>query len=153
MKLVSKNILNLLEEYCGVYRNPLGVEFAILPDDSISFAAPWPGIEDNECYELGFTFETDKIDKLVTILQISTLQQLNSVAPSYLLTLYHQGKVVVNCIFEQKRVYYALDFFKIGTNAYAVGADGEGYLVSDPLETPEDFYRYLWKHGRMNRRL
>jgi hypothetical protein len=150
MKLVSKNILEFLDEHCGLYKNPHGVEFSLLSDNSICFAAAWPGTEGTECYDLGFTFETDKVDTLVSILQISTLQQLRSLTPSFLLTLYHQGKVVVNCIFEKEREYYTLDFFKIGRNAYAVGADGEGYFVSDPLEKPEDFYNYLRKHGRLN---
>jgi len=150
MKFVSKKILVFLDRHCGLYKNPHGVEFSCLPDNSIFFAAAWPGTEDDECYDLGFTFETDKVDTLVSILHISTLQQLKTVTPSFLLSLFHQGKVAVNCIFEKEQEYYKLDFFKIGRNVYAVSADGEGYLVSEPLEKPEDFYSYLTKHGRLN---
>lgn len=150
MKLLSKEILNFLDEHGGIYLNPKGVEFASFPDGSICFAATWPGSEGNKCYDLSLILETDTVDELVNILNLSTLQQLKSLSPIYLLNLYHQGKVAVNCTIEQEPVYYTLNFFMVETKVWAHDDYGDGYLVFDRLEKPADFYEYLRKHARLN---
>jgi len=150
MKPVSKEILGFLESRNDIYLNRESVEFVYFPDGSICFAASLPGTADNNSYDLDLTLETDTIDKLVDILQISTLQQCKTLTPTYLLNLYHQGKVLINCTIEREPIYYTLDFLKIGSKVWAVDKDGDGRLISNPLEKPEEFYEYLKKHARHN---
>lgn len=134
----------LQTDQSSTFVNAAGVQF-ISAEGSFFVCADYPGIAQpgHICIELYQQFET--VNKLIALLHIARIEQLEECTPEELLPLYKQEEMNIVCTLEGAMTR-ELSFRKYQGDIWARNTDEEIHQVKERLEKPEDFIAYTMQY-------
>lgn len=138
----GKRIYDFLDDHIGIYHNQQEIEFIVHIDNSVSvaYAIKDPPLSAN--INLGLCYDSNSFSNFMYDFQFTGTRALKALSPDRLWEMYYKGQAEIYCIFEMKKIYFAL-YFKLNGNTMVVHDDYDNeYELGEILQMPRQFAAY-----------
>lgn len=146
----KKILLDFLHNELPTYYNPMGVQLYLNTDSTVIICSNFPGIEMPYNITLELLEEVKSINKLLSLLEISTLDQLFELTPSHLLELFARGHMSVICMIEESEEQ-EISFRKRKDDIWARPGNKGAQKIEIQFDRAEDYIDYTLKYFNIAR--
>lgn len=144
--MVLKNtIIEFLEDELPSWSNTYGVQLYLNTDSSLLLFAGYPGVEQNTDTTLELMREFKSLDHFLSVMGLTSLEQLQQLNPENLLNWYGKGQLYMICSLEG-HTDRQLRFKKYPELVRVIDTRSQQHNVTLPLSKPQDFIDYTIKY-------
>ncbi len=136
-----QSLSGFLRNGISIYYNPTGVGFYRNEDCSLFVSCHYPGIEQKDKIFLELFQEVKNARALMTLLHLTTIEDLDAVTAQDLIGLYEQEKLHIVCTLDGY-LQYGISFKKYKNKLWARNTDEDIHEVKKQLQRPDDFISY-----------
>jgi hypothetical protein len=136
----NKTILEFLDSQLPAYINPMGVQFYLNANSTITICANYPGIKQLPKISLELMQEVPSLGKINNFLQFTRWEQILELNSRDLLKLYESGRMNVLCRLQLPQLQ--MSFRKTKNGLMGKDIYGSLHKVGMPLSSPTNFISY-----------